>query len=298
MIYTNNKNLPAPIYRMVALSPHDTGTADYSVTELLDSPRVKYLERKHSAVLRPDVSENANTVLGNGADDDMKTASEPPEIAGLRLGAFIEVDGREYEINGEFDWYDPTQEWLSDLKTPGVYEWFHPKQEREAQLNIYRFLILVNAQDPSSPVYGCKVSRMTNTFVFKGWSPREARYRKGYPSSIDQREVPIWPIEETLAFIKDRIRAHRDANEDTLCSDEDRWIDKSFAVVPIAGGRAVNGGSNFEDYETAEAFRGTLKDPSLYEVESREGEPKRCMDWCNVGKAGLCQQWNGSGGGA
>lgn len=293
MIYTNLKNLPPPVYRMVALAEHNTGSAHFSVTELLDSPRVKFLERKYDPQLTVDVSTFANAALGNGADKHFKDHSESPEIAGLRLGAIIEVDGVEYEINGEFDWYDSTQEWLVDLKTPGTYEWFFPKAEREAQLNVYRFLILVNAQAPNSPVFGGKVSRMSNCFIFKGHTPKEAKYKKGYPSSIDQRDVPIWPIEQTREFIKDRIRLHRDATDDTLCSDEERWMDNRYAVVPIAGGRAVNGGANFDDHESAEAFRGTLKDPSLYEVEHRLGEPKRCIDWCSVGMAGLCEQWNG-----
>ena len=298
MIYTNTKSLPAPIYRAVAEAEHNTGTAHYSVTELLDSPRVKHLERKFDAQLSADVAGFSNALLGNGADRLFKEHSVYPEIAGLRLGINIEVDGKVYEISGEFDWFDPESGWLVDLKTPGTYEWFHPKAEREAQLNIYRFIILVNAQDPDSPVSGCTVQRMSNCFAFKGHSPAQAKYTKDYPTSIDVRDVAMWPIDQTREFIKERIRLHRDATDETLCSDDERWMDSKYAVVPVSGGRAVNGGANFEELDQAEAFRGTLKEPDKYEVQYRLGEPKRCIDWCAVGIAGLCEQWNGEGGGA
>ncbi len=49
MKITNNNNLPKPLYDALVKvnSKYDKGKADYSTTQLIDSPRISQLRQKH-----------------------------------------------------------------------------------------------------------------------------------------------------------------------------------------------------------------------------------------------------------
>lgn len=286
MIITNIHGLPPPVVRAAehAAREHDIGDADYSVTGLIEPPRISHLKEKHANQLTSDSSAIGDSLIGTAVDTHLGQFIEDGETANVRLFVDIEVDGKTYTISGEYDWYSPTLKWLVDWKTPKVYEWNHPKIEREIQLNIYRYMLAR---------HGYPVERMNNTFLFKDYSPATSEYRKDQPPAQmmngEPDRIAVWTDEEVEEYIRWRIRLHRDANDDTLCSDQDRWIENKWAVMNENGTRAMNNAAFDSDTEAYE-FCDTMEIP-YDRVEFRAGEPRRCKHWCDV--AAFCQQWKG-----
>lgn len=286
MIITNTQGLPPPVVRAAqhAESSHDIGDADFSVTELIEPPRVRLLTRKYDKMIARDASSMGDSFIGTAADSYFGQFAEPPEMANVRLFVDIEVDGQTYITSGEFDWFDPVSGWLVDWKTPKTYEWGNPKDEREIQLNIYAYMLAR---------HGHTVNRMNNTFIFKDFSPPVALYQKGYPPSQiangqDDR-IRVWGVEEVEEYIRSRIRLHRDATEETLCTDEDRWLENKYAVMNENATRAMNN-ATFDSQLEAEEFCATMGIPHE-RIQFRAGEPRRCVHWCSASK--VCQQYLG-----
>ena len=287
MIITNIHDLPPPVVRAAihAESSHDIGDADFSVTGLIEPPRIRVLTKKYEKMLSKDASEVGDSMRGTALDAWLGKFIEGEEMANVRLFVEVECDGKWYTISGEFDWFDPISGRLEDWKSPGVYEWTHPKAEREIQLNIYAYLLAK---------HGYTVNRIGNTFLFKDYSPSTAEYKgEDYPpasiSSADVDRVRRWSNTEVEEYIRGRIRLHRDSTEETLCTDEDRWLENKWAVMNEHGTRAMNN-ATFDSQGAAEAFCGT-QDIPYDRIEFRAGEPRRCKHWCGV--AEFCLQYKG-----
>ena len=79
--------------------------------------------------------------------------------------------------------------------------------------------------------------------ILKDWSKSRSKNSNTYPRSpIFVKPIMVWKKEEIEEFIKERIRLHIGALENTqdvICSDEERWM-------------------------------------------STKGKANRCEDWCNV----------------
>ena len=64
MKVTNVHKLPTPIYKALTHSDYSKGHSNRSVTELIDSPRVRILRRQHKDEITEDASEMLWSVLG------------------------------------------------------------------------------------------------------------------------------------------------------------------------------------------------------------------------------------------
>ena len=64
MIVTNVHHLPDPIFKALTHSDYSKGHSNRSVTELIDSPRVRILRRQHKDEITEDASEMLWSVLG------------------------------------------------------------------------------------------------------------------------------------------------------------------------------------------------------------------------------------------
>lgn len=281
MIVTNIHGLPDPLFRAIKGKDRDTGRSDYSVTELLQPARQLYLERKYAKMLSVDASTEKDTFLGTAADEYVRSYAEYPWESCERVFVDIEVDGQVCTISGEADLYDHSTHLLVDLKVPGEFEYHHPKIEKWYQLAMYKYLY---------GQHGYQVDAIANAFVLKDWKITQSVFKKDYaPTPILMHYWDDLPDDEwTLEFIKGRIRAHRDASEDTLCSDAERWIENKWAVMKEDGSRAENGGI-FDTEEAAEGFRSTLS--GEHEIEFRPGQPRRCEYWCKASE--WCLQFQG-----
>jgi hypothetical protein len=280
---TNLTGLPDPIYQAVIGEPRNTGNGAWSVTELLQPPRQLMLQRRYANQITEDAADSKNTFLGTALDDYVRRYAKPPWESCERKFITIEVDGEDHIISGEADLYDHATKTMVDLKVTSTFELANPKIEKFHQLAIYRYIYTVN---------GYQVDAIANALILKDWTEIQAGFKKDYPDhSIMMHHWEVPTLEWTEEFIKERIRLHRDASDDTLCTPEEKWEESKWAVIKSGGERAVKGGV-FDSEEAAEGFVETLGEE--YEIQFRQGEPRRCRFYCSVGgSSGLCAQWNG-----
>ena len=117
-----------------------------------------------------------------------------------------------------------------------------------------------------------------------------------YPQApIQVIDLPLWPIEKTEAYIRERIDLHRNSkvaadwgDDLPTCTAEDRWLrGGSFAVMKEGKKRAVK---ICDSREEAVQFMETLEVKDKPYVEERPGEAIRCVnDFCGVSK--WCSQY-------
>jgi hypothetical protein len=208
-----------------------------------------------------------------------------PELVEQRFT--IELDG--VKISGCPDslLLHPLGSVLEDYKKTTVYKFKRGVEDWTPQLNIYRYLL--------AACRGTTADRLRVVAFFRDWSKRTARRSKpeDYPS-YQGALIPIetWPLSTTEAFLRERIRLHRAADAATtdaelpLCTPEERWERPTKWAVTVPGRKRA-----LKLYETeAEAAIGAAAVDKAV-VEKRPGEPIRCLDYCDVGRSGLCSQW-------
>lgn len=284
-MFVNTTNLPDPIVKAVASDTRDVSASNFSVTELLQPPRQLMLQRRLRDRIVEDVADQKDTLLGTAVDYYIRQHTEYPWEAGERKYIQIEVDAEMYVISGEFDLYNHEDGTLVDIKVPGTYEYDHPSHEKWLQLVMYKYIL---------EAHGYTVNRIANGLIMKDWSKTKHAYSKDYaPHPIVMKWWDEIPSNEWVeSYLADRIRAHRDATDDTLCSDEETWSSITWAVMKEDGSKAMNGGI-FDTEDAAIGFASTLEDPMKHDIQFRQGEPRRCKFYCNVGAMGFCEQWNG-----
>lgn len=128
--------------------------------------------------------------------------------------------------------------------------------------------------------------------LIRDWSRREAQNKADYPQApVQVIELPLWPLEKTEAYIRERIELHREAKvkndwEEELppCSEDERWLrGTTYAVKKEGRKTAVR---VFDDEEQAKALAEEVKGF----VEIRKGEAVRCTgNFCGVNK--WCKQF-------
>jgi hypothetical protein len=175
------------------------------------------------------------------------------------------------------------------------------KIEYEAQLNFYRWLchqnrdlLISRGMDPD------KISSQTLFAWYKDWSLTERRKRgEDYPEfQIETFDVDMWEMPVIDAYVHGRVEAHLEAEKRLPeCTDKERWEDPSgYAVINTKKGTCVKA----NEYENgkkrpcteleAQAYILEKAQPENYEIEFRQGRPKRCEDgWCPV--APFCSQY-------
>jgi len=290
---TNLLNLPEPILRAAERDAYSKGDADYSVTELIKPARMAALQRLYADTIVEDVADNIWSLLGRLGHSMLEAAGAPETGAILEERLYATVLGK--RISGQMDHtiLRPTGV-LDDYKFVSVWAVLDGiKPEWEAQLNLYAWL---------RSLAGQTVTALRVIAMLRDWSIAKARtesekgrYPKRQVAAID---VPLWPLDKVVAFVEERVWAHSQADEwathpesfgarEPLCSDEERWVRPvKWALMKGENKRATKLYDQRQDAEmSAQAAKG-------FRVERRGGEPIRCIDYCSVGRAGLCGQWN------
>jgi CRISPR/Cas system-associated exonuclease Cas4 (RecB family) len=108
----------------------------------------------------------------------------------VRYYSTISVDGFDMAISGQPDWYDQEQKILDDYKYTS-YPPNSPREEHEAQLNVYAWLLENNNLDVEKArvIYLHPKSRQTGK--------RQTTYH-----------VPLWSTEAVERYIVTRLRPH------------------------------------------------------------------------------------------
>jgi hypothetical protein len=291
MKITNVTGLPEPIVNALLEDDYTKGPSNRSITQLIDSPRVRIIRAEHPSALVEDVSEQMWRVLGKAVHKIFEDATGGAFLPEERL--YLEHD--DWIISGAIDIQESVDERsckLADYKCTSVWSVIHGKIEWERQLNAYAWLVRKSK--------GQAVTELSIVTVLRDWQRREAEKREDYPvAPIVIVPVKLWTEEEQDNYMAERISIHQHAEFERItggelppCSDSERWMKQTtYAVKKKGNKRAINGG--IKDSE-AEAIK--LIEDKGYEkthiIETRPGEPTRCVgNYCGI--AGICSQFQG-----
>ncbi len=274
MRITNKFNLPESIVRAVRNDPYDPGLdSDITVTQLISSPRVFQLKRKHAGQLTQDVSDQIWCLLGSALHVVLERA-EVEAITEKRL--CIERQGA--IISGQFDRLLVKDGLLQDYKVTSVYNVRDGiKPEWEAQLNVLALILKDN---------GFQIKVLEVVVILKDWS--KSRVGSGdYPEApIMTISVPLWSEENAECYIDERIRLHQLAEHELPeCTAEERWQTANvYALMKEGRKTAVK---LFESEDEAEAACKAAGDK--HHLVFRPGKSIRCESYCPA--APFCEQY-------
>lgn len=228
MIYTNKRGLPGPVYDMIANDSYSRGESDLSVTQLINPPKIRVLNKRHDSEIEVEADGFLSAALGHmfHAAVEASTQSGIPEKR-----HFVKVNG--WTLSGAIDHYENGV--IRDYKTANVWKMVYAEKgqlkEWENQLNVYAFLMRI---------HGYEVNELRIFALFKDWTRRDFNdyFKKGklfYPNKsagYPEREwldfkLNLWSPERAHDYVLERMKLHQ-AAEETLpdCQLSDTWRGK------------------------------------------------------------------------
>lgn len=283
MKLTNKLNLPQAIVDAVSNDPYDKGDADISVTGLLQPPRIRVLNKKYKDEITEDAADLIYSLLGQSVHAVLERAdlnrADKNHIVEKRF--YVNIDG--VRVGGKMDSVYITSGLLQDYKLTSIWKVKDgAPEEFIQQLNCYAYILRYN---------GVIVDNAQIVAILRDWSKGKALQEPELPQEqVVVLDVLLWTEQEQLAFLKERIAAHKLANKKLPeCTAEERWAEPDkWAVMTKGAKRSLKNHLNKGDAEQhAERVGGR--------VEARPGSNKRCEAWCNVSQ--FCEQWQNLKGG-
>lgn len=180
---------PLPI--LVSMSKESSRRQDvaYSSSTLSQCPRQFVLMQRN------DYHENPDDYYARwmGTLGHLAVESSGPYIGvsqEVRYHFPVSVDGLDFELSGQPDWYDTSLHQVDDYKYTG-YPPNAPREEHEAQLNVYAWLLENNGLpvETARVIYLHPKSRSTGK--------RQTTYH-----------VPLWSTDAVERYIVDKLRPH------------------------------------------------------------------------------------------
>jgi hypothetical protein len=283
MQVTNKHNLPEPIVAALTKSDYSRGASNRSVTQLIDSPRVRILRAEHADEITEDASDMVWSVLGTAVHKMFEEGEQEGYEKEERL--FVEVNN--WVISGAVDLQrsDGDSVEILDYKCTSVWSVIYGKVEWENQLNFYAWLV-----EKSKEV---NVSGLKIIAVLRDWQRKKAETDKSYPQApIVEVDVPLWDKATRDDYVTQRVEEHSHAEFERLtggdlpeCTPSERWEKETTYAVKKKGNKRA---TKVFDNET-DAMDMIATDDKL-EVEVRPGASTRCEgDYCRVAR--FCDQW-------
>ena len=287
MKVTNNYGLPETITNVLARPQYSKGKANLSVTELMSSPRIVQLKRRHWEELTEDASDMVWSLFGTAIHNILEHGKDEHHIVEERV--FTQVDG--FTISGAIDLQEVYEDGtvLSDYKTTSVYAVMNQKIDWEYQLNCYAYLL--------HKAKGVTVKKLQIVAIVRDWARRDT-VREGYPKApIVVIDIPLWSVERQEAYIKQRIHLQESAFFDievgsdiAECTPEEMWERPTFYALKKEGNvraKSVHETPEAADQALALATEKAKKGEKFI-VEIRPGDRVRCSNFCQV--AEFCDQ--------
>jgi len=296
---TNKYGLPAPIVRAVERDPYSRGKAHFSVTELIDSPRVRDLRVLYDSDIEEDVSDFVFSLFGRAIHKMLEDGAEAGTQTEERL--YLDVDG--YIVSGSMDLQEDQDGGvlITDYKVTTVSSATRAsKADWEEQLNSYAHLV--------RRVKGKKVKGLQIVALLRDWQSARSE-GANYPSApVLVREFPVWSDNAAQVFLEHRVKAHKEAHLQTMrasqdrtrgpwadpmvnCTMEEQWRSEDMYAVWKEGNKRAT--SVWPTAEEAGAALDALIDANkkgTFDIKIRAGEAKRCEgNWCGV--APWCAQY-------
>ena len=214
MIITNKHALPAPLVRAITFDQQKR--EGFTVTNLINSPRITQLQRRRWDEIAEDASERIWPLLGSAVHYILAKGTTAEALKEERLE--IEVGG--VKVRGRPDLWQ--ENIITDYKLTSVWNIvLEPRGRREwhCQLNLYNALYS-HAGFPAQKLEVCAILR--------DWQESK-RGEHNYPAiQVVMIGIPIWDEETTMNYLRERVRLHLEAerladDELPLCTPEEMW---------------------------------------------------------------------------
>jgi len=269
MKITNKNNLPSAFVN-IAQEQRDIVDKHYSVTTILKGVREILLTRRHNDELESDVSDMIWAVWGTAVHHVLEQADDE-NVVELSLKKEIK-DG--YYLTGQCDLYNKHTFTIEDYKTASVWKIVNGDLDDWKKQGMMYAWLAVNM--------GWHVGKIKFHALLKDWSPAKARQGGNYPKSAIttiEWKVSAYDLLEIEEFIMskfDKIIANEPIGDDKLpkCSEKERWATPTKWAVMKKGRKSA-----VKLYDSEEDLPEVM-DP--YYVVKREGESRKCMDYCPV----------------
>jgi hypothetical protein len=279
MRITNHHSLPSSVLNALHRPTYSKGEAHISCTELLNSPRIVQLKRKHWDEIEQDASEMVWQLFGSAIHHVLEHGKQSNHIIEERL--FAQFSG--WVLSGAIDLQTVTPDGIeiSDYKTTSAWAVMNEKADWTYQLNIYAHLVETVKKIP--------VTGLSIVAIIRDWSAREAK-KENYPQApIVTVPITLWPADDREQFIHSRIKLHSDAafeadTDGTLpeCSSEEMWERPSTWAIKKEGGVRAKSVHPTKEEAEQNLSKG-------YYIEHRPGERVRCASYCQVAR--FCSQF-------
>ena len=309
--YTNNNNisLPLAVWLMHDDYDYDSRPNVISATSLLKPTRALVLKAQNSELDKEvDISDlvaarmgsaihaiaeeawlergnisKALKAIGTSNLDKIFIINPDNPVKESEIAVYVEqrhettVD--DFIISGKYDLVlDGT---ISDYKSTSVWTYIYDSNALKytQQGSIYKWL----APDR---ITGNKIDIQ---FIFTDWSSAQARRDPKYPQSkVLTKSYPLWPVEQTEHFIKQKLddikgllaKAQEDLPE---CTSEELW-ESATKYKYFKNPQALRATKNFDTLNEA---HNRLASEGTGEIRTVPGEVKACR-YCEV--VGVCEQ--------
>lgn len=282
-ILTNKFNLPEPLVKAVERPSYQRDPKRYSVTELIDSPRIVHLRRRHEDEIEEDATERIWALLGQVVHGILERGHVPDALKEEKI--VLEINDR--KIVGKPDLYHEGGK-ISDYKLTSVWSAMDGvKKEWAAQLNVYAELY----ESIGFPVHELEI-----VTIYRDWSKNKAKTEEGYPrAQVEVFKVELWPPEVRRAYIEQHVKLlkfNEALADDQLvdCTDEEMWAQPTkYAVMKNGNKRALRVLDTEAEAQTyMEGAQKTDPKAKLY-IQVRPGVRTRCEDYCPVAR--WCTQY-------
>ena len=286
MKITNQFQLPEFVSNALTKDTYSRGSSSYSITQLIDSPRIRILQHRYKDEMEQDVVDflwsRFGTAVHNMFEDNVEADNL---ITEERL--FQDIEG--WNISGAIDLQEVNADGsigVKDYKVTSVWSVIFDKEEWHKQLNAYAWLVRHSKNVP--------VKSLQIIAILRDWQRRKAQEDEGYPlSPIHIVDIPLWSDQEQDLYIEQRINIHQQAEfaelmDDALplCSDEERWKkEDKYAVKKKGNKRALRVFSSKKEADDYQSNSG-----QNLVIEERRGASTRCVqNWCRVNQ--WCSQY-------
>jgi hypothetical protein len=286
MRITNKHNAPASLVSFANAKHYDAGGSTYTVTQLIDSPRVRILRSLHYEDMEEDVYSSVFRLVGTSLHHIVEQYGGEGAEERLFLDMTGEFPGHTGKliVSGAIDLQtdDDGSVVIGDYKMTSVAATRFP-DKWVTQLNMYAYLV--------GRVKGKSVSRLEVYAILKDWNWRTASRDDSYPQQPGITiPIELWSYEKQENFFYDRVKAHIAADNEwviTNCTRDEQWRSKDrWAVMSHARdrrsknpkGRAVS----LHDHKLEASDKISSDTTGELYLESRPGEATRCVAFCDV----------------
>lgn len=286
----NNKlKLPKPFVSAVERE-YQYKDKQYSVTTILKDVREILLTRRHHNEIEQDVADMIWLILGTAVHKVLEESKA--EDVECKEEHFAEEVENGYKLSGQADLFNIETKTVIDYKTCSVWKVINNDWED------YRKQLLMYAW--AFKKMGFEVKKGEIVAVIKDHSKTKAKVDSSYPQYPVTRKTFKFnkkDFEEIETFIKEKFKEiakyeNIPDNELPICSTEARWNEGDKYAVKKKGNKKAT--KVFADLEEAQNF--ASKDEN-FEIETRKGEDKKCLEYCSCCE--FCNYWQENyGGGA